>query len=75
MDEPNINESNLIVDHTTTGGHSDDAQERIAKAAHVIWVSQEYPEGKDGPHWHEAQQQLLREKRARKTRAEINRDL
>jgi Protein of unknown function (DUF2934) len=70
MDEPNINESNPIVDdHTTTGGHSDDAHERIAKAAYFIWVSQGYPEGKDEAHWHEAQQQLLREEAGPKNAA------
>ena len=61
MDERNINESNPIVDHTTTGRHSNGAHERITKAAYFIWVSQGCPEGKDEAHWHEAQQQLLRE--------------
>ena len=56
-----MNESNAIVEHTTTDRHSDAAHERIAKAAHFIWVSQGYPEGKDEAHWHEAQQPLLRD--------------
>jgi hypothetical protein len=61
MNETDNNESNPMVNHTTTDGLSDAPHERIAKAAYFIWVSEGRPEGREEAHWQEAQQQLLRD--------------
>jgi Protein of unknown function (DUF2934) len=61
MDQTDNNESNPLVNHTTTDGLSDTPHERIAKVAYFIWVAEGCPKGREEAHWQEARQQLLRE--------------